>query len=180
MLIKYVVVVFRIFDFLFVFSYLLFTLHCLTHSIYFFLFFVSLSIQVQVLQTKWSSQKTFVSQLTDKAQWQMYRAVHDDESLKKSLLELEAVASEIASLGSSVEPMMIASLKATQIGWVLRHSKCSTLFYHFKLIAYTCTLAYSFSFLSLFFLFSFSFLLFFFLINLYGTTYMWYTTNSNK
>jgi hypothetical protein len=131
---------------------------------------VSLSIQVQVLQTKWSSQKTFVSQLTDKAQWQMYRAVHDDESLKKSLLELEAVASEIASLGSSVEPMMIASLKATQIGWVLRHSKCLTLFYHFKLIAYTCTLAYSFSFLSLFFLFSFSFLLFFFLINLYGTT----------
>ena len=75
-----------------------------------------------MLQTKWSSQKSFISQLTDKAKWQMYRAVHDDESLKKSLIELENISLEISQLGTSIEPMMISSLKTTQIGWVLRHT----------------------------------------------------------
>jgi len=48
--------------------------------------------KVQSLQNKWNSQKQFVTQLTDKVKWQMYRAVHDDDSLKKSLSELEAVS----------------------------------------------------------------------------------------
>jgi hypothetical protein len=78
--------------------------------------------RVTELRVKWSTQKAFVRQLIDRSKWQMYRAVHDDDSLKKSLVELENVAKEIASLGKEIEPIMVSSLKSTQVGWVLRHT----------------------------------------------------------
>ena len=78
--------------------------------------------RVTELRAKWSAQKAFVRQLIDKGKWQMYRAVHDDESLQKSLVELEQVAKEIAALGVEIEPTMSSSLKSTQTGWVLRHT----------------------------------------------------------
>ena len=81
----------------------------------------AISDRMMELKSRWLSAKELLAQLTEKGKWQMYRATHDDDALKRALADFEQVAHEIALLGADAEPLMAESLQSSQIGWALRH-----------------------------------------------------------